>query len=159
MITATLISEHVQRALDEDIGSGDITAQLIAPDQHASATITTRENGVLCGTAFATEAFRQVDPTCRLDWEMQDGDSLNAGERLCHIAGPARALLVPCQACLGAKARDNAFWRQWWNQFEVALKIKAGYGFHNRYAEGDGEARRCSPPARAHARRPIAFPG
>ncbi|NDH39199.1 MAG: carboxylating nicotinate-nucleotide diphosphorylase [Gammaproteobacteria bacterium] len=94
MITATLISEHVQRALDEDIGSGDITAQLIAPDQHASATITTRENGVLAGTAFATEAFRQVDPRCRLDWAMQDGDSLNAGERLCHIAGPARALLT-----------------------------------------------------------------
>ena len=94
MITATLISEHVQRALDEDIGSGDITAELIAPDQHASATITTRENGVLCGTAFATEAFRQVDPTCRLDWAMQDGDSLNAGEQLCHIHGPARALLT-----------------------------------------------------------------
>ena len=94
MISAQYISERVQQALAEDVGTGDITASLIAPDAFASADVITREAGVLCGKAFADETFRQVDPRCSTVWLAADGDPLGAGDTLFHITGPARALLT-----------------------------------------------------------------
>ncbi|MDG2460080.1 MAG: carboxylating nicotinate-nucleotide diphosphorylase [Luminiphilus sp.] len=94
MLTAATISEQVARALEEDVGSGDITAQLANPALQSSGNIITRETGILCGSAFATEAFQQTDTNCRLEWLAQDGDLIAAGSPLCHITGPARALLT-----------------------------------------------------------------
>ena len=94
MISAQHISEHITRALVEDVGDGDITAHLVDPHISASATIITREPGVLCGVHFATETFRQVDPACTLSWQAADGDRINADDMLCRISGPARALLT-----------------------------------------------------------------
>ena len=94
MISPQYVTETVTRALLEDVGTGDLTASLIDPSALASATIMTREVGILCGTAFASEAFRQTDPACQLDWRLSDGDSLSAGDELCRIQGPARALLT-----------------------------------------------------------------
>ena len=94
MISAQYISERVQQALAEDVGAGDITASLIAPDALASADVITREAGVLCGTAFADETFRQVDPRCSTVWLVADGDLLDAGDTLFRVTGPARALLT-----------------------------------------------------------------
>ena len=94
MISAKYISERVQQALAEDVGTGDITASLIAPDAFASADVITREAGVLCGKAFADETFRQVDPRCSTVWQAADSDPLDAGDTLFRITGPARALLT-----------------------------------------------------------------
>ena len=94
MISAQYISERVQQALAEDVGTGDITASLIAPDAFASAEVITREAGVLCGKAFADETFRQVDPRCSTVWQAADSDPLDAGDTLFSITGPARALLT-----------------------------------------------------------------
>ena len=94
MISAQYISERVQQALAEDVGTGDITASLIAPDAFASADVITREAGVLCGKAFADETFRQVDPRCSTVWQAADSDPLDAGDTLFRITGPARALLT-----------------------------------------------------------------
>jgi nicotinate-nucleotide pyrophosphorylase (carboxylating) len=94
MISAQYISERVQQALAEDVGAGDITASLIAPDALASADVITREAGVLCGKAFADETFQQVDARCRTVWQVADGDHLNAGDSLFRVTGPARALLT-----------------------------------------------------------------
>ena len=94
MISAQYISERVQQALAEDVGAGDITASLIAPDALASADVITREAGVLCGKAFADETFQQVDARCITVWQVADGDHLNAGDRLFRVTGPARALLT-----------------------------------------------------------------
>ena len=94
MISAQYISERVQQALAEDVGTGDITASLIAPDAFASAEVITREAGVLCGKAFADETFRQVDPRCSTVWQAADSDPLDAGDTLFRITGPARALLT-----------------------------------------------------------------
>ena len=94
MISAQYISERVQQALAEDVGAGDITASLIAPDALASADVITREAGVLCGTAFADETFRQVDPRCSTVWLVADGDLVDAGDTLFRVTGPARALLT-----------------------------------------------------------------
>ena len=94
MISPQYVTETVTRALLEDVGTGDLTASLIDSSALASATIITREAGILCGMAFASEAFRQTDPACQLNWRLADGDSLSAGDELCRIQGPARALLT-----------------------------------------------------------------
>ena len=94
MISPQYVTETVTRALLEDVGTGDLTASLIDSSALAGATIMTREAGILCGMAFASEAFRQTDPACQLDWRLSDGDSLSAGDELCRIQGPARALLT-----------------------------------------------------------------
>lgn len=94
MISPQYVTDTVTRALLEDVGTGDLTASLIDSSALASATIMTREAGILCGMAFASEAFRQTDPACQLDWLFADGDSLSAGDELCRIQGPARALLT-----------------------------------------------------------------
>ena len=94
MISPQYVTETVTRALLEDVGTGDLTASLIDSSALASATIMTREAGILCGMAFANEAFRQTDPACQLNWQLADGDSLSAGDELCRIQGPARALLT-----------------------------------------------------------------
>ena len=96
LILADLRSEitaNVQTALREDLGSGDITAQLIAAERTASARIITREAATICGTAWVDEVFRQVDPRVNVNWLVQDGQRVNADQTLFTLQGPARALL------------------------------------------------------------------
>lgn len=92
-------SRAVASALDEDLGflplsQGDITASLIPASQQASATIITREDCVICGTAFADEVFRQLGAEVSLNWQVQDGDKVCANTLLCNLSGPARILLT-----------------------------------------------------------------
>lgn len=90
----TIIPADVRRALAEDVGDGDITAALIPADRHANATIITRETATLCGTAWANEVFRQIDPTIRAQWLASDGDQIEANQPFCKLEGPARGLLT-----------------------------------------------------------------
>ncbi len=87
------ISDSVRRALAEDIGSGDLTAALIPADNHVRANVITRDDAVLCGIAWFDEVFRQLDERIVITWQAQDGDHMRAGETLCHVHGPARAVL------------------------------------------------------------------
>ncbi|WP_447753122.1 carboxylating nicotinate-nucleotide diphosphorylase [Pseudomonas nicosulfuronedens] len=88
------IQANVRAALAEDIGSGDITAQLIPAERGASARIITRENATLAGTAWVDEVFRQVDPRVQVKWQVQDGQQVSADQTLFTLEGPARALLT-----------------------------------------------------------------
>ncbi len=94
MITAEYIAKLVAQSLAEDIAGGDITAELIDADVQASGRIVTREDGILCGTAFALEAFQQIDTSCRVEWAAQDGEAITADSLVCTLSGPARALLT-----------------------------------------------------------------
>lgn len=89
-----VVVEQVGRALAEDVGSGDLTAQLVSPEARASAQVLVREPAVLCGTAWFDEVFRQLDPAVRVTWSAADGDRLTAGQRLCELEGPARPILT-----------------------------------------------------------------
>ncbi len=89
----TAIAADVQRALQEDIGSGDLTAELIPAAQQAEAMILCREDAVLCGSAWVDAAFRQVDNRIRLNWHLQDGDLLQPDVTVCSIRGPARGMV------------------------------------------------------------------
>lgn len=87
------VRRNVANALREDLGPGDINAELIAPSTHAVARIVTRDPGVLCGQPWVTEACRQVDPSVELRWHSSDGQRLAAGDLLAELEGHARSLL------------------------------------------------------------------
>jgi nicotinate-nucleotide pyrophosphorylase (carboxylating) len=87
-----LIEDDVRRALSEDIGSGDLTAQLVS-DAETHAKLLTREDMVLCGMAWCDEVFRQLDARVRMTWFKHDGERAMANTVLCQLDGPARALL------------------------------------------------------------------
>ncbi|WP_374325620.1 carboxylating nicotinate-nucleotide diphosphorylase [Aquipseudomonas alcaligenes] len=88
------IQRNVQLALQEDVGAGDITAQLIPAERVATARVITREAAVLCGSAWVDEVFRQLDPRVVVTWNAQDGDKVSADQTLFTLSGPARALLT-----------------------------------------------------------------
>jgi nicotinate-nucleotide pyrophosphorylase (carboxylating) len=94
------IQANVRAALDEDIGSGDITAQLIAEDKNAQATVITRESAVICGIDWVTTVFNSVSTELVIDWYVKDGDKANANDILFKISGPARAILTGERAAL-----------------------------------------------------------
>lgn len=90
---------QISAALAEDLGgeidiSADITAQLIAPDTQASATIISREDCVLCGQEWVEEVFIQLGGEVHLEWLAKDGDEVEAGATLCRMSGPAQHLLT-----------------------------------------------------------------
>ena len=88
------LSATVQRALAEDIGEGDLTAALIPAATRARGRVISREQAVLCGTAWFNEVFRQVDDAIVIHWEARDGDVVKKEQVLCHLEGPARGLLT-----------------------------------------------------------------
>jgi nicotinate-nucleotide pyrophosphorylase (carboxylating) len=88
------IEDNVAVALREDIGTGDLTAELIPEDTITLASVITREPCVLCGMDWFEEVFRQIDDEIFIEWNVDDGDSIDANETLCSISGPARAILT-----------------------------------------------------------------
>ena len=100
MLTQTDINPIVKLALDEDIGSGDITAALVASGDAAHATVITREAGVLCGTQFVDAVFNAVDPGVSVKWNKADGDRLTPNDVLFTLAGNARSILTGERAAL-----------------------------------------------------------
>lgn len=100
MLTKDDINPIVKLALDEDIGSGDITAGLVDSREHATATVITREAGVLCGTQFVDAVFSSIDPDVKVDWKKVDGDRLEPNDVLFTLAGNARNILTGERAAL-----------------------------------------------------------
>ena len=88
------IARGVRDALAEDVGSGDLTAALIPIEATARARIVVREKAVLCGCAWAEEAFRQLDPELSVEWHFTDGAQCAAGDTVCTLDGHARSLLT-----------------------------------------------------------------
>lgn len=91
---AQAIERNVSAALDEDVGSGDLTARLIPADASAGARIVTRSDAVLCGTAWVETCFRRLDPQVDIRWFAAEGTLVSAGQPLCALHGNARALLT-----------------------------------------------------------------
>ncbi len=87
------IHANVSAALDEDIGSGDLTAQLIPEHARAHASVVTRQAAVLCGSPWFEKCFLNLDPDCHIKWLAQEGQPVEPGQTLCEIEGNARALL------------------------------------------------------------------
>ena len=88
------IERQVRIALEEDIGSGDVTARLVPEHQNAIARVISREEAVLCGTAWFETCFRLIDARLKVQWHAQEGELVQPGQLLCEIQGNARALLT-----------------------------------------------------------------
>lgn len=90
--------EHLEQtviiALQEDIGDGDLTADLIPADAQATARIISREAAVICGRPWFDEVFQQVDEDITIEWHVKEGESVVENQLLCVIKGSARSILT-----------------------------------------------------------------
>jgi nicotinate-nucleotide pyrophosphorylase (carboxylating) len=87
------LASCVRRALSEDIGSGDLTAELIPADASSRAEVICRQDAVLCGTAWFDQVFKQLDESIEVSWLLKDGDPITADQTVCQIQGPTRVIL------------------------------------------------------------------
>lgn len=87
------IEANVSVALEEDIANGDVSAALIPADAEVSAQVITRQPAVICGVQWVNEVFRQLDSRVSIEWKVEDGSRIEPDQVLCHLHGPARALL------------------------------------------------------------------
>ena len=106
--TAGDVPQLVARALQEDIGHGDITAMLIPADKEATASVISRDSAVICGRPWVDEVFRQLDPNTRIDWEISEGDVVSPNQSLDN-SPPSFA---PERRLSGSGRFDNASSRQ-----------------------------------------------
>lgn len=88
------IPKCVARALAEDVGSGDISAQLIDANQLATGTVISREKALICGRPWVDEVFFQLDSSIVIDWHISEGDWVSENQTLFSISGNARVLLT-----------------------------------------------------------------
>ncbi len=98
--TAADIPQCVARALQEDIGHGDITALLIPAEKDAQAVVICRDQAVICGRPWVDEVFRQLDPNTSIEWHIDEGDEVSPNQRLFTLSGNARVLLTGERAAL-----------------------------------------------------------
>ena len=94
------IARNVEAALTEDVGQGDLTASLVPGERQVTATVISREAGVLCGTAWFDACVSRLDPTARVTWQAADGDRIAPNQLLCKIEGNGRALLTAERSAL-----------------------------------------------------------
>lgn len=90
----SIIRNNVSAALAEDMGNGDLTAQLVPAKASGRASVITRQEGILCGSAWFNACFKTLDPTCDITWFVRDGSKVAPDEKLCQIRGNARAILT-----------------------------------------------------------------
>lgn len=88
------VRASVRAALDEDVRTGDLTAQLVPEHTRGHATVITRQDAVLCGASWFDACFTELDPGCAIQWFVKDGDAVRAGQTLCEVRGSARVLLT-----------------------------------------------------------------
>lgn len=116
-VPARLVADLVGRALDEDLlPLGDLSAALLPEAATAEARFVVRTDGVVAGTACATEAFAQVDPAIEVDWHVVDGDAVAAGQVLGEVRGRLAPVLTAERTALnflghlsGIATRTRAF--------------------------------------------------
>jgi nicotinate-nucleotide pyrophosphorylase (carboxylating) len=84
----------VERALAEDVGRGDVTAQLVPAGAEAQAIVLAREPAVLCGQPWFERVFAQLDRAVSVTWDVEEGGTIRADQRIGTVRGPARAVLT-----------------------------------------------------------------
>ncbi|MCL4108005.1 UNVERIFIED_CONTAM: hypothetical protein GTU68_017033 [Idotea baltica] len=94
------IADQVKQALIEDIGTGDVTADLIPKDNTSTAKVVCRVDAILSGVAWFNEVFHQIDKNVVVNWNFKDGDQVSANDILCTLSGNSRAILSGERAAL-----------------------------------------------------------
>lgn len=94
------LNKIVRFAIEEDLGSGDLTAQLIAAEQTVVAAVITREDALVCGRPWFDEVFNQIDDSIEITWLVNEGDQVRAEQKLLELRGNARSILSGERAAL-----------------------------------------------------------
>ncbi len=94
------IEHDVRHALAEDIGNGDISAQLIPENAIWKASVYSRDDAILCGRNWFDSVFHHLDENCDIRWYAADGDAIAPHQVVCTLKGPARCLLSGERAAL-----------------------------------------------------------
>ena len=104
-----LLRPIVEQSLSEDLGRrGDITsAAVIAPDKNAKLFLVSREDGIIAGMDLARLAFQTMDPSVRFQAEIQDGQTVRAGQTLATVEGNAHALTRSEERRVGKECRSR----------------------------------------------------
>jgi nicotinate-nucleotide pyrophosphorylase (carboxylating) len=90
--SATVLAD-VRRALAEDFGSGDVTADLLPPHVQAQARVIAREAALVCGRPWFDACFRERDAQAVIDWRVGEGMCVEVDGVVCELRGNARALV------------------------------------------------------------------
>ena len=88
------VTADVTRALQEDVGAGDLTAHFVPESRTGHARLMTRVSGILCGVHWFQRTFEELDPDAEIFWHHRDGEAIVAGSSICEIEGKARAMLT-----------------------------------------------------------------
>ncbi|MBV1877132.1 MAG: carboxylating nicotinate-nucleotide diphosphorylase [Pseudomonadales bacterium] len=88
------LKESVAFALQEDIGSGDITAELINSDTEVTAQVISRDQAIICGQQWVNEVFTRIDPSLTPDWMIAEAELVTPDQPLFKITGNARSILT-----------------------------------------------------------------
>lgn len=96
---AAVVAADVARALEEDLGTGDVTAALL-PDTAESARLLCKQDAVVCGRPWFDACHRALDPSVRIQWRVDEGARVQAGAVLAILEGRARALVSAERAAL-----------------------------------------------------------
>lgn len=97
---AAAFKGNIQTALEEDIGSGDVTGLLVPADEVVQASVVVREAAVLCGAPWFEAVMKQLDVQIKIDWRYAEGDVMMADSEVCRIEARARALLTAERSAL-----------------------------------------------------------
>lgn len=85
--------KDVAKAIEEDVGSGDVNAALINPDQESTASLISNERGIFCGQPWVNEVVNQIGDFV-VDWLTADGWEIGRGTKLAVFNGQSRAILT-----------------------------------------------------------------
>ena len=88
-----VVADDVRRALQEDLGTGDCTASLVAEKNSLQTRIICRDHAVLCGQPWVDQTFRQLDAGIVISWQISDGDTMKPDQEICRLQGSARSIL------------------------------------------------------------------
>ena len=100
MLNEEKVLDDVTRALDEDVSSGDITADLISKNASSKAVILSREPMVVCGIPWVNQVFSNIDSSIHIEWQVSEGDYLAEPMTLAVMTGSVRSILIAERAAL-----------------------------------------------------------
>jgi nicotinate-nucleotide pyrophosphorylase (carboxylating) len=154
------ICSIVERALEEDIGSGDLSSALFAENRRARGIILAKQPGVIAGLPVAEEVFRQLDVNLKWRPRKHDGEKIREGETVAELAGSVRAVLTGERTALNFLQRMSGISTLTSRFVEVVAEtkakildtrktvpglrildkyaVRAGGGFNHRFGLSDG---------------------
>ena len=140
----TKLEDSVRRALEEDIGLGDITGELIDPNLTQKASLICREESILCGSKWFNTAFTLLDSSIQIEWHAQEGALLEAGKEVASLTGRAKCMVTSERTALnflqmmsGIAYKTHCFQKELVNSETVLLdtrKTIPGLRYEQKYS-------------------------